>query len=302
MTARGPILVTGAGGFVGTALAAGLAALGHEVLALDRAFDAQAEAALGTVSRITADLVEGTPALPACDTIIHAAALTTSPTALGLTDAQHLAANMAPLMAMIAHADRTRPRAFVFLSSSGVFAEGDGSPDLTDTDLPTATGPYSAAKKAGEALVPGALGAVSETFVLRLGYLYGPNEVARPSRRRVSQLQQWLGDAAAGRPLAVSRDDPRRDWTFAPDLAPAIARLLAGPGSARPLHLCTPEAVSDSALAGLIRAHYPGARIEPGPARPAKAPMRPSRHPALEGFRWTPLAEGLARLAGRAAA
>jgi nucleoside-diphosphate-sugar epimerase len=302
MTARGPILVTGAGGFVGTALATGLAALGHEVLALDRAFDALAEATLGPVPRITADLAQTPPALPACDTIIHAAALTTSPAALGLTDAQHLAANMAPLMAMIAHADRTRPRAFVFLSSSGVFAQGDGSPDLTDTDLPTATGPYSAAKKAGEALVAGALGAVCETFVLRLGYLYGPAEVARPSRRRVSQLQAWLGDAAAGRPLAVCRNDPRRDWTFAPDLAPAIARLVAGPGSARPLHLCAPEAVPDSVLAGLIRTQYPAARIEPAPARPAKAPMRPSFHPALEGFHWTPLAEGLARLAGRAAA
>ena len=302
MTVRGPILVTGAGGFVGAALAQGLDALGYEVLAVDRAFDGLAQSMLGQMARITCDLASDTAALPDCDVIIHAAALTTGPDAMGMTDARHLAANLTPLMAMIAHADRVRPRAFGFLSSSGVFADGDGSPDLTDKDLPTATGPYSAAKRAGEALVPGALGQVCETFVLRLGYLYGPGEIARPSRRRVSQLQAWLGDAAAGRPLTVPQNDPRRDWTFAPDLAPALARLLAGPGSARPLHLCTPEVVSDSRLADLIRAHYPMARIETGPATPAKSPMRPSHHPALDGFRWTPLAEGLAAVAGRAAA
>ncbi len=302
MTLRGPILVTGAGGFIGSTLATGLASLGHDVIALDRAFDAPAAAALGTIPRLTCDLSQGAAHLPACTTIIHAAALTTNPTAMGMTEAQHIAANMAPLMAMIAHADLTRPRAFVFLSSSGVFGETDGSPDLTDTDLPTATGPYSAAKKAGEALVPGALGSVCDTHVLRLGYLYGPGEIPRPTRHRVSMLRQWLSDAAEGKPLTVAANDPRRDWTFAPDLALAIARLLAGPGSARPLHLCTPDAVPDSTLAALVAARHPGTRVTPGRAQPTKAPMRPSNHPALDGIRWTPLAEGLDRIIGQRAA
>jgi nucleoside-diphosphate-sugar epimerase len=209
---------------------------------------------------------------------------------------------MAPLMAMIAHADRTRPRAFVFISSSGVFGDCDGSPDLTDTDLPTATGPYSAAKKAGEELVPGALGTICDTHVLRLGYLYGPGEIARPTRQRVSMLRQWLTDAAEGKPLTVAVNDPRRDWTFAPDLAPAISRILAGKGSARPLHLCTPDAQPDSALAALIVARHPGTRAITGPVRPTKPPMRPSRHPALDGVLWTSLAEGLDDIIGRRAA
>jgi nucleoside-diphosphate-sugar epimerase len=302
MTKRGPILVTGAGGFIGSTLATGLAALGHDVIALDRAFDATAEQALGFIPRLSCDLASGVPDLPPCDTIIHAAALTTNPAAMGMTDAQHVAANMAPLLAMIAHADRSRPRAFVFLSSSGVFGEGDGSPDLTDTDLPTATGPYSAAKKAGEALVPGALGAICQTHILRLGYLYGPSEIPRPTRQRVSMLRQWMLDVEQGRPLMVAANDPRRDWTYAPDLALAIARLIDAPGSARPLHLCTPDAVADSALAALIATHHPAARIRRAPAQPTKPPMRPTSHAALEGFRWTPLAQGIAAIAGRAAA
>jgi nucleoside-diphosphate-sugar epimerase len=302
MTALGPILVTGAGGFIGSTLATGLAALGHDVIALDRAYDAAATAALGLIPRLTCDLAQGAADLPRCDTIIHAAALTTNPAAMGLTEAAHVAANMAPLMAMISHADRTRPRAFVFLSSSGVFGDGDGSPDLTDTDLPTATGPYSAAKKAGEALVPGALGSWCQTHVLRLGYLYGPGEIARLTRQRVSMLRQWINDAAEGRPLTVAANDPRRDWTYAPDLAPAIARLIGDEGSARPLHLCAPDAAPDSALAALIAARHPGTRILRGTAQPTKPPMRPSAHPALDGFRWTPLAEGLDHIIGRRAA
>jgi UDP-glucose 4-epimerase len=302
MNAPEPILVTGAGGFVGSAIAAGLAEQGQAVIGLDRAFDGTARALLGRVDCIACDLSAGTPDLPRCGTIIHAAALTTDPAAAGMSDAGHIAANMAPLMAMIALADRRRPQAFVFLSSSGVFAAGDGSPDLTDTDLPRAKGPYAAAKRAGETLVPAALGAVCDTCVLRLGYLYGPNEITRPSRRRVSLLQAWREDAAAGRPLIVAGNDPRRDWTFAPDLARAIPRVIAGPVHAGPLHLCTPDAVSDLTLAGLIGDCYPGVRIERGPATVAKAPMRPSRHPALDDFAWTPLAAGLALLSGRVAA
>jgi nucleoside-diphosphate-sugar epimerase len=294
--------VTGAGGFVGSAIASGLARQGHEVIALDRAFDTTARAALGGLMRVTADISATLPDIPTCGTIIHAAALTTEATAAGISDAAHVAANMAPLLAMIDLASRHPPQAFVFLSSSGVFAAGDGSPDLTDADLPRAGGPYAAAKRAGELLVPAALGSVCQTHVVRLGYLYGPSEIARPSRQRVSQVQAWLDDAAAGRPVCVAANDPRRDWTYAPDLARAIARLIAGPGRTAPLHLCSPEAVPDLALAGMISLLHPGTRIERGPPVDAKAPMRPSRHPALDGFDWTALPDGLASLAGRAAA
>jgi hypothetical protein len=60
--------------------------------------------------------------------------------------------------------------------------------------------------------------------------------------------------------------------------------------------------VPDSTLAALIAARYPGTRITAGRAIPTKAPMRPSAHPGLDGFRWTPLADGLDTLAGRRAA
>jgi len=289
-------LISGAGGFVAGHIAAGLAALGHRVCALDLGFDDAARRRLAGCDLLERDLAREPGDLPPADVIVHGAALTTGPDRLGITPADHLSANTLPLLAMLRHAGRSRPRAFVFLSSSGVFDRGDGSPDLADTDAATAQGPYAAAKRAGEQLVPGALGGFCETFCLRLGSLYGPGEVARPTRQRVSLMQGWCDAATAGGTIEIAADDPRRDWTFAPDLARAIDRLIAARGRVAPLHLCAPGAPRDSEVVALIRAHHPGATVTVGPAAPLKAPMRATPLPALDGMVWTPVADGIAAL------
>lgn len=294
-----PVLITGAGGFVGSHLAMGFAALGVQVTALDRAFDAATRARLSGIRLAEVDLAApdaGIPDLGEGCTIIHAAALTTSPAALGMTEAEHVTANMKPLLAMLRHACRVRAGSFVFLSSSGVFAEGDGSPDLCDTDQPRALGPYSAAKRAGEVLVPSALAGGIKPYCLRLGYLYGPHEVARPTRQRVSLMQDWAGRAERGEVIDLATPAPRRDWTFVPDLAPAIARLLQGPAEPAPRHLCAPDPASDAEVLALLRGHFPRLAVQQVPALPIKPPMRPSALSALEGFDWTDLAGGLAQV------
>jgi UDP-glucose 4-epimerase len=290
------ILISGAGGFVAGHIAAGLAALGHRVCALDLTFDAAAERRLAGCDLMAADLEADGVILPPADIVIHGAALTTNPAAMGLTPAQHVAANTRPLLNMLTHACNLRPRAFVFLSSSGVFADADGAPDLTDACTPTAQGPYSAAKRAGEALVPGALGDTSQTYTLRLGYLYGPGEAARVTRLKVSLLQAWIEAARGGNVLQHDATDPRRDWTFAPDLGPAIDRLLSCPGRAQPMHLCAPNPPRDSEVVAQILRHHPAATERAVPGQGAKPPMVPSVLPALNGFAWTPIADGIARL------
>jgi len=291
------VLITGAGGFVASHIAAGFAAAGYQVTAIDRVFDAPTRARLGGVRLVEVDLsacgADILSALPRPTVIIHGAALTTSPEALGITMAEHVAGNTLPLIAMLRYAAGVRPKAFVYLSSSGVFSGSDGSPDLTDTDLPTAQGPYSAAKRAGENIVPGALAGVCETHILRLGYLYGPAETTRPTRQNVSQLLDWIGAARYGRPIRLAANDPCRDWTWVPDLPRAILRILDGPGRSAPVHLCQPQPVHDSELVRLIAGHFPGTQIVTTGVVPTKAPMRPSTIPALNGFRWTGIAEGL---------
>lgn len=296
------VLISGAGGFVAGHIAAGLAAMGYRVCALDLTFDAAAKQRLAGCDLVAADLAADGVALPPAEIVIHGAALTTSPAALGLTSAQHVAANTRPLLTMLTHAGTIRPRAFVYLSSSGVFAATDGAPDLTDTCTPTAQGPYSAAKRAGEALVPGALGDICQTFILRLGYLYGPGEAARASRMKVSLVQGWIDAARNGETLQYDATDPRRDWTFAPDLGPAIDRLLSGPGRAQPIHLCASNPPRDSEVVAQIRHHYPAATQRKVQGQGVKPPMLPSSVPSLEGFAWTPVADGIARLAQAEAA
>lgn len=290
------ILISGAGGFVAGHIAAGLAALGHRVCALDLTFDTAAQRRLAGCDLMAADLAADGVALPPADIVIHGAALTTNPAALGLTPAQHVAANTRPLLNMLTHAGNLRPRAFVFLSSSGVFADADGAPDLTDACTPTAQGPYSAAKRAGEALVPGALGYTSQTYTLRLGYLYGPGEAARATRLKVSLVQAWIEAARRGDVLRHDATDPRRDWTFAPDLGPAIDRLLSGPGRAQPIHLCAPNPPRDTEVLARILRHHPTATHCTAPGQGVKPPMVPSDMPALDGFAWTSLADGIAHL------
>ncbi|HMO08430.1 MAG TPA: NAD(P)-dependent oxidoreductase [Paracoccaceae bacterium] len=286
------VLITGAGGFVGNAIAAGLIRLGWQVCALDRVFDAPARARLAGAQLVSADLATAAlSGLPRAEVVIHAAALTTGPGTLGITAAEHVRRNMAPLLAALDLATGMVPRAFVFLSSTGVFAPGDGDPDLTDASVPTATGPYSAAKRAGEVLVPSALPSDTAPHVVRLGHVCGLAETARPTRQRLSALAAMVAAARAGRPVPVPAPDPLRDWTVAEDLGPALARLVAGPAAGRVLHLGGPHRLTDGALAARIAARVPGVRIELQPpsadASAPKPPMRPSAIPALEGFAWT---------------
>jgi nucleoside-diphosphate-sugar epimerase len=292
----GRATLTGAGGFVGGQIAAGLLAAGWRVAAVDVSFDAGARARLQGAELVEVDLAERCPDLPRADLVVHAAALTTDPQTLGITSAAHISANVAPLLAVLDHAAVTRAGAFVFLSSTGVFAPTDGEPDLTDTCRPTASHPYAAAKRAGEILVPAALAGLCPVHVLRLGHVYGPGETARPTRANVSLVRRWSDAAARGEALTVPADDPRRDWTWAPDLAPALLRVAASAPAGRALHLTSGHVLSDGQLARLIARANPRTIVRTGPALGAKPPAIPSVIAALDGFRWTAPEEGLAAL------
>jgi UDP-glucose 4-epimerase len=286
------VLVTGAGGFVGAHLATGLAALGARVTALDSAFDAPTRARLAGLERVTLDLARDPLPGITPDLVVHAAAVTASPEALGLGTVAHMRANLDPLLAVL-DAAASWHAGIVFLSSSGVFAPGDGRGRLADDAAPTASHPYAAAKRAGEIL---ALAAGPAAWVLRLGHLYGPHEAPRPTRPAVSLVARWLASARAGETIFIPADDPARDWTFAPDLALAIARLVAADPPGRPVHLASPHILRDSDLAALIAARHGAARIETGPPAATKPPMVASTLAPLAGFPWTAPTDGLAAL------
>jgi len=290
------VLVTGAGGFVGSALAEGFANLGWEVIGLDRAFGEAAERP--DIQRITVELSEGVPnEVAAVDLVVHAAWLTQDPQTLGITSAEYSALNIDPLRAVLDFATRTRPAGFIFLSSSGVFAAADADKGLTDADHPTGASPYGASKREGESLVPETLSGHVAVHVVRLGYLYGFGEVTRSSRPNVSLVANWMAAARGGEPLQVRADDPARDWTFTSDLAPALERLVSGTPAGRPVHLGSPHVYRDGAIATLITGLVPGSEVVtvPGTGR-VKPPMIPSDVSTLRDFTWTEPAVGLQAL------
>jgi UDP-glucose 4-epimerase len=291
------VLITGAGGFVGRALAVGFAELGWSVIALDRAFDDPSEHP--RIRQVVADLEEPVPTdLPGVELVVHGAWVTTDPETLGITDGEYEVGNLAPLTTVLRFTLDTRPTAFVFLSSSGVFAASDATDGLTDAHEPTGESPYARAKRLGEGMAADGVDAErTAAHVVRLGYLYGPHEVARPSRQGVSLIAHWVTAARAGQPLEVTSDDPLREWTFAPDLAAALERIVERPPAGHPIHLSSRHVYRDSEVAAFIASDLPSAGIVTVPSkRVVKPPMVPSDVTVLRGFAWTDVPTGLGAL------
>ena len=290
-------LVTGAGGFVGQALCEGFSRRGWEVVALDRHFvDLPQDP---RITRFEVDLCSAEwPRLPEeLDLIIHAAWVTTDPMSLGMSRVDYITQNVLALAAVLGFATRNPPDSFVFLSSSGVFSASDAIEGLTDQHRPTGSSPYAEGKLKSEGLVASwASEGLSKTYVVRLGHLFGLDEVVRPTRQVVSLVARWVAEARKGSSLEVRADDPLRDWTYTADLAPALERLTADRVEQSPVHLSNPETLRDSEVASLIASKYSSVDVEVS-TKPlglsVKPPMVPSDLSIFNDFQWTDFATGL---------
>lgn len=290
------VLITGAGGFVGSHLAAGFVAAGDSVIALDQAFDAPTARRLKNADLVeTAMSREALAGLTDVDLVIHGAAITTPPDELGLSDAEHIAANLDLLTMCLDFAVERRASDFVFISSSGVFSPEDGNGIHLETTSATASIAYALAKRQGEAATEAANSSSLRTLSVRLGPIYGPHETARSTRRIVSQIRRWLDLAEAGEPIVVAMPGEHRDWTFAPDLAPAVRSLLdIEPKLTGVVHLTSADIISNLELAQTIAAIAGTAEVISAPTSATpRLPMASVRidMPSLIG--WTSLTAGL---------
>ena len=304
------VLITGAGGFVGSHLALGLSRLGFEVVVSDQHFDSEALGRLGGLERLTCDVRELSRHLGAVgyagdyngdysvDYVVHAAAVTADPDDLGVSASEYLETAAQVTTAALELARMGRAKRFIFVSSAGVFS-GAQTPPLDETAQPDATGPYAAAKRTGERAAhahrtSGDLDAVS----VRLGNLYGLHERPRATRPRVGLLARMVREAEAGR-ITVLHPDALREWSLVDDLAPAFARLLTHEAPPDVAHLCAPSVVTGSALAQMLQRSLPGTQLERSSdplALPVRPPLTSIFTEALGLTHWTPLEEGLTRL------
>jgi len=231
MTIAGPVLVTGAGGFVCRIIVQALLETGSDVIAIDQSFDdslRQEWESWGSRLNLIESDVEHLPPLHA-DAVVHGAAVTASPEAIGQLPEENFRANLNPTLEALEWARRQAVRRFLFISSSAVYRETLPGP-VSET-LPTSPlGIYAAAKQAAESLIE-TLHVVygRDIAIVRLSNIYGPAEHIRPTRPRMSLVGNMIQTALRTGKLVVYRDSPARDWTYAPDVGKAISRMLASP-------------------------------------------------------------------------
>lgn len=246
MNATGPIVVTGAAGFIGRALCARLRAAGFAVRPVVREANAaapQGAIALGAIEAASpealAQLVDGASAIVHLAGRAHVLRDTQSD-----PDAAYRAANV-EATERLAH-DAVAEGVPRFVLASSVKAAGEASAPgrpLAPDDESHPQNPYGRSKLAAErALADACRGTRTAPIVLRLPLVVGPG-----ARGNVAKLVDAI---AAGRVLPFGAIDNRRSLVGLSNLCDAIlAALVVSPPPAGVHYVCDAEPVSTPAFA-----------------------------------------------------
>jgi nucleoside-diphosphate-sugar epimerase len=237
------ILVTGASGFVGTALCRALLARGHEVRAAVRAASAPGTAPAHLHQVVIPDIAasfDRGALLDGIDTVVHLAAMA------------HRAASDADLRRVnsdaavrLAEAAAGLVRRFIFLSSVKVHGEDSGGGTYGEEDALKPEDSYGRSKlEAERALTETAARIGMELVMIRPPLVYGPGVKAN--------FLRLLGWVDSGMPLPFASVRNRRSLIYVGNLVDAIARCVEHPAARGPFLVSDEETVSTPELVSRI--------------------------------------------------
>ena len=223
-------LITGAAGFLGSALANYLVAEGHQVRGLDDLSAGNREALSPEVLFTRGD-VNDRPKLwtllQDVDCVYHLAARVSVPESV-LYPREYNAVNVGGTVALMEAMRDVGVRRVVFISSGAVYGKQDSQP-LREDMPPHPTSPYAVSKLAAEYYVHtiGALWGI-ETVVLRVFNAYGEGQHLPPAHPPV--IPYFLYQATHGGTLVIHGDGSQtRDYVYVQDVVRAMVAAATAP-------------------------------------------------------------------------
>jgi 2-alkyl-3-oxoalkanoate reductase len=215
------VLVTGATGFLGGAVARRLHAAGHEVLATGRDPDRGAALASAGLRFIATDLASQDGAGVLCreqDWIVHCAALSSPWGAYQ----RFYSANVVATRNLLEAATRSGVLRFVHISTPSIYMGGGSRFDVHENDpLPAPVNAYAATKREAEGIVRAASQAGLRSVILRPRAIFGPGD---------RTLFPRLLHALKSRRLPVIGDGQNRvDLTYIENVVDAVEAACTAP-------------------------------------------------------------------------
>lgn len=230
------ILVTGAAGFIGSNLADGLLAAGHEVRGLDNFSTGQRSNLAHVADEI--EVVEGdlrsyervSFAVRGCDAVFHEGAMPSVPRSVQdpLTSSE---INIGGTLNVLLAARDAGVRRVVFASSSSVYGDAPGFPRV-ETQATSPLAPYAVSKLAAEQFCRVAhLVYNLETVCLRYFNVFGRRQ--DPFSQYSAVIPKFITLMAAGQAPAIYGDGTQsRDFTHIDDVVAANLLALDAPAAA----------------------------------------------------------------------
>lgn len=228
MSLSGTVLVTGGAGFIGSHIAAALAASGARVRVIDNLSTGHREnldGIEGEVDFIEADLNdEGAlrRALDGVEIVFHEAAIPSVPRSVANPRETHHACVDATFALLLAARDR-RVRRLVYAASSSAYGEQPTLPKVEDMS-PEPLSPYAAAKLVGEQYCQVFTRTYGlETVSLRYFNVFGPRQ--DPSSPYSGVISRFISTLLSGeRPVIYGDGEQSRDFTFVANAVEANLR------------------------------------------------------------------------------